>query len=182
MNKSKNSEKIKNAKETKAAKVKFPPPLIYLAVILFGVALQKWVGEWPFEWLFALSLGQALSIDALYSVRGWMLVFFGAAAAGLIGDSLVRFIQTRQNPEPWTPSPQLITTGVYRFTRNPMYLGMALLQGFYGLYALNGWVILLLPLSMLGVYFIAIRPEETYLAGVFEKDYHRYKQSVRRWL
>ncbi|MCI0671698.1 MAG: isoprenylcysteine carboxylmethyltransferase family protein, partial [Myxococcaceae bacterium] len=72
--------------------------------------------------------------------------------------------------------------GVYKFTRNPMYLGMTLLQTAIGIGWANGWIIALLPGVLAIIYATAIRHEEAYLERKFGDAYTRYKESVRRWL
>ena len=76
----------------------------------------------------------------------------------------------------------LISTGVYRITRNPMYVGMALLQTGIGIGFANGWIISLVPPVLAIIYATAIRPEEAYLERKFGDPYTEYKRSVRRWL
>jgi protein-S-isoprenylcysteine O-methyltransferase Ste14 len=92
------------------------------------------------------------------------------------------FRSTGQDPKPWESTPQIISTGIYRFTRNPMYVGMALLQLSIGIGLGNGWIVVLLPVVLLLIYVIAIRHEEIYLERKFGEGYTRYKGSVRRWL
>ena len=72
--------------------------------------------------------------------------------------------------------------GVYRFTRNPMYLGMALVHGGVALWLLDGWLLVTLPLAMAVVHRIAIQPEEIYLEQKFGEAYASYRRRVRRWL
>lgn len=98
--------------------------------------------------------------------------------AGAVG----LFRRTGQDPKPWKTTPEIISTGVYRFTRNPMYLGMALLQVGIGVGFANGWILALLPPVLVIIYAVAIRPEETYLESKFGDGYTAYKKSVRRWL
>jgi protein-S-isoprenylcysteine O-methyltransferase Ste14 len=153
--------------EQGGARVRFPPPLVYLGFVLLGVALR---------YLRPL----ALDVD-----RG-VLIAVGAAAA-LAGIALVLsarlwFSRTGQDPRPWRPSPELILRGPYRFTRNPMYLGIFLFQLGIGVALDNLWIVLLAPASLLVVHFIAVRPEEAHLEQKFGEPYRRFKASVRRYL
>ncbi|MEM8933344.1 MAG: isoprenylcysteine carboxylmethyltransferase family protein, partial [Acidobacteriota bacterium] len=86
-----------------------------------------------------------------------------------------------QNPEPWKPTPELIVEGVYRWTRNPMYLGMSLIQIGIGLALDNGWIVLLVLATSSSVARIAILPEERYLGEKFGDSYRAYQQRVDRW-
>lgn len=97
------------------------------------------------------------------------------AAAGL-------FRQLGTNVPPSQPTTLIATTGPYRWTRNPMYLGMALVYaglaiGFDGPIALA-----LLPLVLIAIQTQVIAREERYLEAKFGDDYRRYKAGVRRWL
>jgi protein-S-isoprenylcysteine O-methyltransferase Ste14 len=71
---------------------------------------------------------------------------------------------------------------VYRLTRNPMYVGMALLQTAIGVGLANAWILAFVPLVLLLVHATAIRHEEAYLERKFGESYASYKRSVRRWL
>jgi protein-S-isoprenylcysteine O-methyltransferase Ste14 len=83
---------------------------------------------------------------------------------------------------PWTSTPQIVSSGVYRFTRNPMYLGLAAIQLGIGVALGNGWIVALVPAVLAAVHVLAIRPEEAYLERKFGDAYRQYKRSVRRWL
>lgn len=89
--------------------------------------------------------------------------------------------RTGQDPAPWKPSPSLLFVGPYRFTRNPMYVGMMALQIGVGMALVNAWVCFLAPASLWIVHWIAVLPEEAYLAQKFGEPYLRYKASVRRY-
>ncbi len=91
------------------------------------------------------------------------------------------FRRTGQDLKPWTPSPELIVRGPYRFSRNPIYLAMTLLTlGIGGLLA-RGWIAVLAPLAFLAVHFSAVLPEERYLEEKFGEPYRQYKATVRRY-
>jgi protein-S-isoprenylcysteine O-methyltransferase Ste14 len=150
------------------AAVRFPPPLVYVGAVIAGVLLH--------------ALVLPLRLELASSVR---IVL--AAAAALLGLALMAgafrlFKRTGQDPKPWKATPEIISTGVYRFTRNPMYVSMALLQIAIGIGLANGWIIALAPLVLVIIYAIAIRHEEAYLERKFGGAYIEYKRSVRRWV
>ena len=149
------------------AGVRLPPPLVFALAVIVGVLLDRRVVTLP------------AGPDELLRPLAWAALICGFL---LIGSALVLFHRTGQNPEPWKSTPEVIFTGPYRISRNPMYVGMALLQLAAGLWMANGWVLLLVPLSLYGVYRIAVRPEEIYLERKFGETYREYKASVRRWL
>jgi protein-S-isoprenylcysteine O-methyltransferase Ste14 len=154
--------------ETAGAAVRFPPPFVPLIGLLAGVVLNGWV--WP------LSLGFG---GALRYGLGAVLV---AAGLGVMAAAMRLFRSSGQDPKPWVQTPEIISTGIYAFTRNPMYLGMGLLQAGIGVALDNAWVVLLVLPVWLTIYLIAIRHEEAYLEREFGTGYTDYKASVRRWL
>src|ERR1043166_492838 len=96
------------------ALVRFPPPLVFLGFLLAGWLLHYAV--WPLR--FPLARWMTLGIGAF--------AFVGAIA--LFGSAMRWFRATDQRPTPWLPSPSLIVQGPYRFSRNPIYVAMALMQ------------------------------------------------------
>lgn len=151
-----------------AASVRFPPPFVPLILLVVAELVHRFVSPLPLP----LSVG----------VRVLLAAALIAASGALIAGAFGLFRRTGQDPAPWESSPELIAEGIYRFTRNPMYLGMGLLQAGLGVALLDGWAVALVPLSWLVIYLIAIRHEEAYLERKFGESYLTYKRSVRRWL
>jgi protein-S-isoprenylcysteine O-methyltransferase Ste14 len=152
----------------RGAQVRFPPPLVFIGFVLFGMALQYAVAPISFpadRWI-------TVAAGVLMSLAGLSLIVLAHR----------RFKQTGQNPVPWTPSPELVLQGPYRFTRNPMYLGITLIQVGFGLAINNFWICLLAAPALLVVHFIAVLPEERYLAEKFGENYKAYRAKVRRYL
>ena len=143
-----------------------PPPLIYLGLIGAGVILDSF---WAFP-LPALTLGPVLGISLLvigFIVSGW---------------SVIEFVRHRVNPDPYHPTTKIITSGPFRFSRNPIYIAFALMHLGVGVWASNAWIVIML-LPVLGVIrYGVIGPEERYLERKFGETYVAYKQSVRRWI
>ncbi|MBW2271052.1 MAG: isoprenylcysteine carboxylmethyltransferase family protein [Deltaproteobacteria bacterium] len=154
--------------QAEGAAVRFPPPLVPVIGLAAGELLHRFV--WPLPLPVTGVLRVALA--ALLLAAGIALIL---AAAGL-------FRKTGQDPKPWKPSPEIISDGVYRFTRNPMYVSMGLLQAGLGVALADGWVVALVPPVWLVIYLIAIRHEEAYLERKFGGEYQDYKRAVRRWL
>jgi protein-S-isoprenylcysteine O-methyltransferase Ste14 len=157
-----------DAHERDGAAVRIPPPLVYLVAVIAGGLLHELVLPLP----LALALTVRVGVAAATALLGLALL---AGALGL-------FRRTGQDPKPWESTPEIVSTGVYRFTRNPMYLGMALLQTAIGVGWANGWILALVPAVLAIVYATAIRHEEVYLERKFGDAYIRYRGSVRRWL
>jgi protein-S-isoprenylcysteine O-methyltransferase Ste14 len=145
-----------------------PPPLLYLGALLIGLGLDRLLGlpglplEAPLRLLLAAGLGVAALAVALPALLG--------------------FRRAGTHVEPWKPSGVLVVEGPYRFTRNPMYLGMTLL--YLGVAAAAGGLatlLLLAPLLVLVRYGVIGR-EERYLEARFGQPYRDYKARVRRWI
>lgn len=135
--------------------------------------------------IFAAFLGAGLIMDHnLASTAVLQLSAVASIVAGLafIAGALGLFRKAHTRPEPWQASTALVITGVYRFTRNPMYLGMTLVC--FGVAIL--FSSLAATLSMLVAVLIidraVISREEAYLARRFGRDYLAYRSRVRRWL
>lgn len=146
--------------------VRFPPPLIYVAGFLVGVAL---------ELAFPIG-GLPLPLAIAAGVVGGGIWFW------LDGSAMRRFQRAGTSMIPMRPSTALVASGPYRFTRNPMYLGMAALHAGLALALGVIWAVILLPLVLLAVDRLVIAREERYLERQFGDDYLAYKRRVRRWL
>jgi protein-S-isoprenylcysteine O-methyltransferase Ste14 len=148
--------------------VRVPPPLIFIGTLVLGVVLDRFVfGSTTF-----------VSGSARY-VTGGLL-----AALGVLGIALALrlFRRAGTRPEPWLPSSAIVETGVYRYTRNPMYLGMALLYtGLALILDSTASLMLLVPLLIIIRYGVIGR-EEVYLERTFGEPYRQYRNRVRRWL
>jgi protein-S-isoprenylcysteine O-methyltransferase Ste14 len=96
--------------------------------------------------------------------------------------ALLAFRRARTSPKPWKPTTALVTTGPYRFTRNPMYLGFTLLYLSTTVWVNTMWPVLFLPLVLLLMHYGVIIREEAYLERVFGEAYQTYRRRVRRWL
>ena len=145
-----------------------PPPLVTL-VIAIAMAASTWL--WPgWHMPFAVRLGGGL----LVAVVG--LAFTLPAVASF------RRSKTTVNPIHIERASQLVTSGNYRFTRNPMYLGMALLLTAIAFGLGAPWT-LLGPLALVAYLTrFQILPEERALRGIFGQPYLDYCKQVRRWI
>lgn len=156
--------------EKDGAAVRFPPPLLPLATILAGVAVDR---LWPLGTEFELP------VPGRYWIGG-ILVAASLLVLGLW--PVVMFRRSGQSEIPWRPTPVVLESGPYRCTRNPMYLQMLLLCAGVAIILSNYWILLLTPLCAWSLYRFAIAPEEAYLERKFGEPYREYKRRVRRWL
>ena len=156
------------ARDTDSAYVRLPPPLVYAIAVALGVLLHA------LAYPLALPLPMPLRIAAA--------AIAGGAGLALVGAAVLAFRRTGQDPKPWKTTPEFIATGAYRWSRNPMYTGMALLQTGLAFGLANGWLLALVPVVLAVIYATAIRHEEAYLEVKFGESYRTFKQTVRRWL
>ena len=84
--------------------------------------------------------------------------------------------------EPWKPTTAIVTTGPYRLTRNPAYLGMALTYVGIALMSDALWVLLPLPVVLAVIDRAVIAREERYLERKFGDEYLDFKRRRRRWV
>ena len=145
-----------------------PPPLLFLGMLGAAMLAERYVRRVPTGLPRAARLVLALAL-------------LGAAIVLLAG-ALGRFRAARTHPEPWKPSTAVVADGVYRHTRNPMYLGMTLVYLALALATDSGVALLLVPALVALVQVGVIAREERYLEAKFGDDYRRYRASVRRWL
>ena len=95
---------------------------------------------------------------------------------------IVAFGRKGTSVEPWKPTTAIVTTGPYRFTRNPAYLGMALISVGIALLADAPWALVPLPLVLVVIDRGVIAREERYLERKFGREYLDYKARARRWI
>ena len=143
-----------------------PPPLIYAAGLAAGLLANR-LDPTP------------LLPGALSKVLGWPLVA-GGLSLGPWGFRELRRAGT--NVDPYHPTTAIVEGGPYRFTRNPLYVGMALVYAGVSARANALPAALLLPVVLHLVDRGVIKREERYLEGKFGEEYRRYKGRVRRWI
>jgi protein-S-isoprenylcysteine O-methyltransferase Ste14 len=148
--------------------LKIPPPLVALLIGLAMWGLARFTPQLGFD-------------SPLRGPLAILLIVAGAACA-ILGNLAFRRAKTTVNPMKPDTASALVVVGIYRHTRNPMYLGLA--------FVLLGWAChLAAPLALLGpvafVLYITrfqILPEERALQAKFGQAYLDYQQQVRRWL
>jgi protein-S-isoprenylcysteine O-methyltransferase Ste14 len=151
--------------------VRFPPPFLYLAGL--GAA---WLLETR---IYRIRLVQSPSAVSLLENTGIALLLAGLV---LIFWGMLTFARAKTAILPMRPASRVVTHGPYRFTRNPMYSGMAVsyLGGAIGMN--SGWSLIFFPFVIALLYWLVITREERYLSSEFGEDYDAYRQRVRRWI
>ena len=148
--------------------VRFPPPLLYVAGLLAAWVLDRYVKALPFSHMRMPALVPA----------GWAL---SAAGVCLVGWGMVTFRRARTAIIPNQAASRIVSSGPYRFTRNPMYTGLAIAYCGVALLMNSVWPLILLPLVIALVVRLVIAREEAYLRHAFSADYGAYSARVRRW-
>lgn len=148
--------------------LRIPVPWVFLLTYLIGAALEH-----------ALPLCSGKCAPPGVSAAGGVLFVIGAAIACW---GLLTFRRARTTTVPGQASSQLVTWGPYRFSRNPMYVGLILAYlGEAGILR-QIWPVILFPLTVAYVNWIVIPVEESKLKEVFPEEYDQYRARVRRWL
>lgn len=152
----------------KALELKIPPVAVAL---LFGVAMWGVAFRYPAA---ELRLPGKLVIAIMLTCVG----------LGVVGAGAIRFRHhdTTFNPMDPNKASSMVTTGIYRFTRNPMYLGLALVLVGWAVYLESALALLLVPVFLVYMAYYQIIPEERILQSKFGSSYEEYSKTVRRWL
>ncbi len=148
--------------------LRIPVPWVFVLTYLIGAGLEHAVPILP---------GHD-SIPGV-SLAGGVVFVFGAVIAGW---GLLTFHRARTTTVPGQISAVFVTWGPYRYSRNPMYVGLTVAYlGEAGILR-QIWPVILLPLTVAYVNWIVIPLEESKLREVFGEAYERYRRTVRRWL
>jgi len=152
----------------RALELRIPPPVVALliAAAMWGVAMAAPMSFVP--------------------ERVRLLAAIAIALAGLAtaGSGVVAFRRAKTTVNPLRPetSSSLVTSGIYRFTRNPMYVGLAVVLLGWAVFLTSAWT---LPGPLVFALYMTrfqIVPEERILTGLFGATYSEYQAKVRRWL
>lgn len=147
---------------------KIPPPIV---AIIFAVIMK-----------LAASYEPSISLDQNVIVLICSTLILIALSVDISALLLFRKIRTTVNPLKPSNTSKLVTNGVYKISRNPMYLGMALLLSAWGVYLDSFAALLFVPGFMAYITQFQIIPEELALTELFQSKFLDYKNSVRRWL
>lgn len=150
-----------------ALELKVPPLAL---VFLFG-ALMWLVSAYS---MFAIALPWRSTFALIFYAVGSAIVLAGILA--------FRRMKTTVNPLTPEATTAIVTSGIYRFTRNPMYLGFLLVLVGWAIDLSNLLAFACLPLFVRYMNRFQIIPEERALGTKFSEAFERYKRSVRRWV
>jgi protein-S-isoprenylcysteine O-methyltransferase Ste14 len=135
--------------------------------LLVGVIVTTSAGD-PFSLPRHGSRPIGLVLCVLFAVwNGWTLATMAASRTAILPGGSTRTILDR---------------GPFRFSRNPLYVGLIILDLGLALLWPSAWALLLVPVGIALLYWGAIAPEERYLSAKFGAEYDAYRRRVRRWL
>jgi protein-S-isoprenylcysteine O-methyltransferase Ste14 len=147
-----------------------PPPLIYLGFLVLGLGLG---------YLWPLAIVRDHVATAARIGAGAVLVAAGIAI-GIVG--FLQFRRAGTDVRPDRPTTALVTDGIYRYSRNPLYLAQSLIYAGVAFAADSLWALAFLVPALVVIRYGVIAREEAYLERKFGDDYRRFKAAARRWL
>ena len=152
----------------KALELKIPPPIYALSIALLMWLLNKHIPVVHF-------------IESPWNKAGLGIVII-AGFSDLW--SLFLFFKKHTTPNPMKPenTTGLVITGLYKISRNPMYVGLFIMLFGFAIWLGSLTPFLVLPLFYIVITAMQIKPEERFLLEKFGKEYQAYKDSVKRWL
>jgi protein-S-isoprenylcysteine O-methyltransferase Ste14 len=145
-----------------------PPPLLGLVCI----ALAFWAKHFKTFPLFETK-------SSFQVVVGALLIVFSVA---IVLSARQVFIAHGTHPNPYRPTNAIVTRGVYRFSRNPIYVAFLLIVLAFALLANSWWFVVVDGMFLLLLHFGVVKHEESYLLEKFGDPYRQYCREVRRWV
>ncbi len=149
-------------------KLKIPPIIVVLIIGLLMYSLN----------FLSLSLSLKLPYTGLLTIT----ILICACAFILAGGYYFKKAKTTVNPMQPNQTSSLVDSGIYNYSRNPMYVGFYLFLLAWAVFLNNAFALLLSFGFILYMNHFQIKPEEQALESLFAQDYLTYKQKVRRWL
>ncbi|MFS1523534.1 methyltransferase family protein [Microbulbifer sp. 2304DJ12-6] len=152
----------------KFLELKIPPVILVLSFLLFMWVLGRYSPKIGFE----------------YTTRLVLFVFIGVVSALISLSGVMHFRAAKTTVDPRNPkkSEILVTNGIYRYTRNPMYVGFSFFLIGFSIFLNSAYSAILVPIFIVYLTLFQIIPEEKILQQIFTQEFINYKNSVRRWL
>ena len=148
--------------------LKIPPPVVaaLIAVAMWGISLT------------------APSLRIPTSTRAAMAITIGLVGVGFSVAGVMSFRRARTTVNPMKPeaASSLVSSGIYRITRNPMYVGLLFGLVAWATFLSSAWALLGPVAFVLFIGRFQIAPEERALSALFGGEYTAYRSRVRRWL
>ena len=147
-------------------KTKIPPPLVALT---FGFLVNYSKNIFP-----KIEIGWGSVVGAVMIIVGLIIII----------SAIIQFKKNKTTITPLNPSgaTKLIVHGIYKFSRNPMYLGLSLILSGISIIQNPIGGLLFVPSFILYITHFQIIPEESAMLALFKDDFVKYKENVRRWI
>ena len=143
-----------------------PPPIIYFAFLIGGLGLDY---LWPLPFL----------PQTIQYIVGFTIVALSFVLFGLV---LREFSRSNTSIDHSKPTTEIISTGPFAYSRNPVYASMTMLVIGIAIAVDSLWIFVMAIPAVLVIHQFVILREEAYLERRFGDDYQRYKGAVRRWV
>jgi protein-S-isoprenylcysteine O-methyltransferase Ste14 len=151
-----------------ALELKIPPPAV--AVLIAGA-------------MWGISLvAPLLEVPTFIRVAAALTIALAGGGFSLAGIISFRRARTTVNPMKPETTSSFVCSGIYRVTRNPMYVGLLFVLVAWAIFLSSAWTLLGSLAFLLYINRFQIAPEERVLSAMFGTDYSAYKSRVRRWL
>lgn len=151
-----------------ALELKIPPPAQFIITAAAMFSVSKTIPSLKF--VLSGSTGLAIGLGVV------------GLSSAIMGVTQFKKAQTTPNPKEIDRATSLVTSGIYRYTRNPMYLGLTLILLGWALYLSHFLAFILIPIFMMYISRFQIQPEERMLTKKFGQAYQNYRSKVRRWI
>ena len=161
---------VKPIEDKRGPGLRFPPPLLVLVLIGAGYLADVWL---------PLPITQPVTRYLDLRLIGLLLVIASLILALL---ALSNFLRAKTQVEPWQPTTVILQSGVFAYSRNPIYLAFCIATLGAGLIINSWWGLGVTPVLVFLLQRLVINREESYLEKKFGEDYLAYRQRVRRWL
>jgi len=155
-----------NNNDTSGPSVKFPPPLVFIFMMLAGAGIH---------YISPIHLG----VIQLSKYFGLGVILLGIFIIVLAAKT---FKRAKTNIEPWKPTTTIVSSGIFAYSRNPIYIAFCLVTIGIGIFFNSLWIIISFLPSAIIIYYMVIKKEEAYLEEKFDEEYKNYKEKVRRWI
>ena len=151
-----------------ALELKIPPPAVaaLMAVAMWGIS----------------ALAPLVEAPAIVRVVAAVLITLAGGVFSIAGIVSFRVARTTINPMKPEATTSLVCSGIYRLTRNPMYVGLFFVLVAWAVFLSSAWALLVPVAFVLYMNRFQIAPEERVLSAMFGTEYSAYKSTVRRWL
>jgi protein-S-isoprenylcysteine O-methyltransferase Ste14 len=145
-----------------------PPPLLTVFAIGAGLLADHFV--------------PIAIVPGIGATRFVLFGFLLLVAATFIFSGLAQLMTHHEHPSPYKPTVAIVAGGIYRFTRNPIYVGFIIIGVAIAVVVNTVWLLLASIALFLALHFGVVKAEERYLSAKFGDTYDDYRRRVRRWI